>query len=44
MQAHGNDPDKAAVWFLQTNPDLWQAWIEDPQVVQAVTEALAKEK
>ncbi len=44
MQGHGNNPDKAAVWFLQTNPDLWQAWIEDPQVVQAVTEALAKEK
>ncbi len=44
MQAHGNNPDKAAIWFLKTNPDLWQAWMEDSQVREAVAKALEKEQ
>ncbi len=43
IQAHGNDPARGAVWFLQKHPPLWRSWMEDPEAIRKVEEALAKE-
>lgn len=44
METNGNDPGKAAVWFLKNNSSLWRSWIEDPEVIASVEKALEKEK
>ncbi|HPA58955.1 MAG TPA: glycine betaine ABC transporter substrate-binding protein, partial [Synergistales bacterium] len=44
MEANGNDPQKAAIWFLKENPELLRSWIDDPEVKASVEKALEKEK
>ena len=44
MEANGNDPQKAAIWFLKENPELLRSWIDDPEVKTSVEKALEKEK
>ena len=44
MEAHDNNPDKGAIWFLRTNPELWQAWIDNPEIIQKINQALEEEK
>ena len=43
MEANDNDPQKAAIWFLKNNPDLWRSWIDDADVKASVEKALEKE-
>lgn len=45
MEAHGNDPQMAALWFLKNNIDFWHSWIDDlEEVSEKVDKALEKEK
>ena len=44
MEAHENDPQKAALWFLKNNVAFWHSWIDDPKVLLKVDKALEKEK
>ena len=44
MEAHGNDPQKAALWFLKNNTDFWHSWVDDSEEVsEKVDKALEKE-
>lgn len=42
MKDEGKTSEEAAVWFLTQNPDLWKAWVTDPQRIEKVEKALAK--
>ena len=42
MESHGNDPSKAALWFLRNYPSLWQSWMEDPARTEKVKKALKR--
>ena len=45
MEAHGNDPQKAALWFLKNNTDFWHSWVDDSkEATEKVNQALEKEK
>lgn len=44
MEAHENDPQKAVLWFLKNNADLWHSWVDDPKVKEMLEKALEKEK
>lgn len=44
MKNEGKSPEEAAVWFLKQNPELWKAWISDPERIEKVEQRLAKTK
>ncbi|MEA1960458.1 MAG: ABC transporter substrate-binding protein [Bacillota bacterium] len=41
MQEHDGDTEKAAIWFLQEYPDVWNAWVPD-DVASRVEQALSE--
>jgi len=40
MKEHDNSSEKAALWFLKNNMEQWKGWVEDPEKIKLITEAL----
>lgn len=40
MERNGVGPEKAARWFLKGHPDLWKAWVGNPDAVARISKAL----
>jgi glycine betaine/proline transport system substrate-binding protein len=40
MKKNSLGPAETAEWFLKTHPELWKAWVADPEAVKRIARAL----